>query len=145
MVHKQFDRDLYQENNDRAIGAVLQYIHEQGLHGSLNEDLYGPDIVVYSGFRKVSYIECEIKRQWNGDFFPFTTIHLPERKGKYLRLRHPVEFWILNSTLDAAVIIPESSIANGKLVEVPNVLIESGERFYQVPIDECNVIQLGGE
>ena len=144
--YKQFSEELYKQNNSPAINAVLQYLSDIGLYGALNEDKYGPDIVMYSGYRKISYIEVERKRSWHTSTsdrntdrlgFPFPTVQLPERKGKFLRKRLPMEFWILNSTLNCAIIIPDYSISSSQLVEVPNSQLSSGELFYQIPIELC--------
>lgn len=144
--YKGFDEGLYKENDSRAVAAVLQYLLDQGLYGRINEeDIYGPDILMYSGYKKVSYIEAEVKRGWHGSIFPFSTVQVPERKLKFTRKRLPVEFWILNSDCTSAVIIPDYALTSSPLVEVPNSMISNGEKFFQVPLDQCNVISLIAE
>lgn len=140
--HKKFDKELFEENNHAAIARVLQHVNDLGLFASLNEDIYGPDIVVYSGFRKVSYVEVERKRVWKGAEFPWITVQLPERKGKFLKKRLPIEFWLLNESMDHVVIIPDFTLLKERLVEIRNVLVPDGELFYQVPVSECIIKQL---
>lgn len=143
-VHKKFDQETYDQQDNRAKAAALQYIHDQGLYGRINdEDKFGPDLLIYSGYRKVSYVEVEIKLGWTGPEFPFSTVQLPERKGKFLRKRLPMEFWILNRDCTSAVVIPDYAVVSSLLREIPNSNISSGEQFYCIPLDQCNVIQLG--
>jgi hypothetical protein len=143
---KQFDEKLFRENDMRARAAVLVHLWDSGIHAMQNPDKYGPDLVVYGrGFRPISYVECEVKQAWRSEqglSFPFITVQLPERKGKYLRKHLPVEFWILRSDCKAVVIIPESALSSSLLSEVPNRLVSAGERFYQVPISDCTIKEL---
>lgn len=136
MVRKHFDDDLFRENDQRARAAALAYLHSEGIHAIENPDLYGPDLIIYSGYRPAYYIEVEIKRVWKQEdgTFPWETIQLPERKAKFLRKRLPVEFWILNSTCSYAVVIPETELSSSILKEVPNSQVAEGERFFQIPV-----------
>lgn len=141
---KQFDPELFAENDMRARAAVLGYLHSEGIHAIENPDLYGPDLIIYSGYRPISYSEVEIKRVWRQEdgTFPWPTIQLPERKAKFLRKRLPVEFWILNSTCTYAVVIPETELSSSILKEVPNSQVAEGERFFQIPIENCIIKSL---
>lgn len=143
-TRKPFDRDLYNENNERAIDAVLAELTDEGLYAVRNDDLYGPDIVVYKGFRPFYYVEVEVKRVWPADSdFPWPTIHLPERKSKFLRLGKPIEFWILRSDLTETLVVPDVIINSNMLHIVPNRLVGDGEQFYVVPVAECINRKLG--
>lgn len=149
---KQFDRELFRQNDARAVAAVVGYICREGGFATQNPELYEPDIIVYgSGFRKLAYIETEVKHGWQGTGgqgpdglveFPFPTVNLPERKGQYLSKRLEVEYWILRSDLLAAVVIPGSVLDEKQLAEVSNKYIKEGEVFYQVPLELCNLVDL---
>jgi len=144
-VRKPFDKELYEKNNEPAIAAVLHHLHQSGLYAAQSDDLYGPDITVFGrGYKKISYIEVEVKHNWRveREDFPFDTVQLPERKGKFLRKALPIEFWILRPDLRMAVIIPDYTVVSSRLVEVANRLVEAGEKFYQIPLEECHVIEL---
>lgn len=141
--YKQFDREIYSETNQRAIEAVLAHLEHEGLYALPNDDLFGPDVVVYRGFRPAYYVEVEMKLVWKADQdFPFQSVQLPERKRKFMELGLPVEFWILRADAKVSVIIPDYVVKEDILVEVPNRLVPSGELFYQVPISECIVKEL---
>lgn len=143
MTRKPFDEELFRENDRRARAAVLRYTSGEGVYVIENDDLYGPDLVVYTGYRPSSYIEVEIKRVWKEteDMFPWVSVQLPERKAKYLRKRLPIEYWILRTDCKMAVIIPDYALASCSPVEVPNVEVSSGEKFFQVPLEQCSVVK----
>lgn len=145
-LRKRFDPELKQANDGPAVAAVLAYLEEQGVPRAVqNPDLYGPDIVLWRGLRPTSYIEVEIKRVWReGTEFPWRTLQLPERKGKFRRLGLPIEYWILRADRLQALVIPEAALddPSSSLVEVPNRLVAGGEYFYQIPVNLCSTIHL---
>lgn len=136
-MRKRFDQQLFNTHDDPARRAIIQHLHDQGIFARNNEDKYGPDILVLKGFKVERYIECEIKLGWKEGEFPFPTVNLPERKGRYTRKKLPIDYWILRSDLQAAVIIPGPLVRKDYLVEVPNRLVSQGELFYQIPIELC--------
>jgi hypothetical protein len=145
-VRKKFSQELYNEHNDRAINAVIREFEEAGLFATRNDDRYGPDVVVYKGFQPTYYVEVEVKLAWKPDtVFPFDTIHLPERKAKFLNLGLPIEFWILRSDLKESLVLPEHIIHSSNLTIVPNRYIEAGEQFFNVPVSECIHKLLGSD
>lgn len=145
-IRKQFDPVLFEENDARARAAVAGALSTDGVWCRPNDDRYGLDLLVYAGYRHTHYIEVEIKRVWldTHDSFPWSTVQVPERKRRLAEAtRKPVEFWILRSDLKFAVIIPEEALVGSPLVEVPNRLVSSGEKFFQVPVSECILRKLG--
>lgn len=148
--YKQFDRELFEQQDQRTRSAVMEYLASEGLYCTQNPDLYGPDLLVYRGYSKLYYIEVECKLVWNNQHdpstgqrvFPWPTVQLPERKAKFTRKRLPVEFWILSKDLQTAVIIPDNVIDSSMLVPVSNRLVSEGELFFQVPVSECIIKDL---
>ena len=141
--YKKFSQKLFNKNDAAARNAVLNHIDSIGLYAVENDDRYGPDLILYSGLKPISYIEVEVKRVWSGPDFPWDTIQLPQRKEKFAKLKLSTEFWILNDTLDHAVIIPDTELTQDLLKEVRNKFISEGELFFQVPIEKCNLKELG--
>lgn len=142
--YKKFSQATYDEEDDRACRAVLEYLSRQGSYAVRNPDKYGPDIILYDGYKPKFYIEVEVKKVWlhHTVGFPYPSVQLPERKRKLLSSGKPIEFWILRKDLKFAIVLSEYSIVDERLVEVPNVHISKGELFFQIPIEECNLIQL---
>lgn len=144
-TRKQFDEELFKQNDASAIATVVAHVCADGGFATQNDEKYAPDILVYgTSFRKLSYIETEVKHNWKADQdqFPFPTVNLPERKGKYLRKALPIEYWILRSDLKMAIILPDFVVSSSKLEEVPNKYIKAGELFYKVPVDQCILVSL---
>lgn len=138
--YKRFSPEDYNLHNAPAISAVLAYLDQEGIWARENDDLYGPDIVVYRGLRPVSYIEVEMRKAWTGGEFPrsWNPIHIPERKLHYLKLGLPIEFWVLGEALDQAVVIPDYVIGEfGVLKEFANSRIMSGEMFSHIDLEHC--------
>lgn len=143
-VYKRFSEQLHRENDHAACQAVMNHINNQGLYAARNDDKYGPDVIIYSGFKPSYFIECEIKRVWKShqDTLPWSTVHIPERKRKFINAGLPIEFWILREDLKFAVIVSESLIVDENLVEVPNVYNSSGEYFFTVNVSDCNLVEI---
>lgn len=142
---KKFDEDLYSSNDERARATVFRYINEQGLYAVDNPDIYGPDIIVYSGLQPKYYIEVEVKQVWKNTEageFPYPTVQLPHRKKKFLDGPLPIEYWILSADCSHVLIIPDSVLNDSLLVEVPNKYVSEGELFYSVLLEQCILLEL---
>lgn len=142
--YKQFDPELHAATDSAARTTVLRYLDRTSLGGwCSNTDQYGVDLVRHSANGEIAAgTEVEIKRVWSGPDFPWDSLQVPERKHKFTKLQFPVEFWILNKELTHALVIPAGVLAEYEPVEVANKYISKGERFYQVPLDRCNLIEL---
>jgi hypothetical protein len=143
-MRKKFSQALYDQNDQLATGVISGYLAQWGLVAEPNPNRYGVDLLVRKPDEPDHFlaVECEIKRVWTGDSFPYQTIQLPERKGKYRNVPQQLEYWILNADCTSAIIIPEFLLDEHKPVVVPNKYIRWGEKFYQLPIDECVIIQI---
>lgn len=146
--YKKFDLQLYQQNDLLARSVTIQYLRTEGLVAEDNPDPYGVDLLVRLPDERtyIYAVEVEVKRVWNaGTAFPWPTIQVPTRKLKYTNQPLWVEYWILRSDLQAAVVIPEGVLVNSPRREVPNKYISKGEYFYRVPITECIQLDLVGD
>jgi hypothetical protein len=141
--YKTFEEEEFRANNDPGIFAVLEHLNEMGLYAEINDDRYGPDIVVYRGFVPVQYIEVDVVRGWKRgeDPWPFKNLHVPERKAKFINLRakKSLEFWSLSTDLRGAMIVSDVTVNNSPLNEVGNSKISNGELFFCVDLE--NVIE----
>jgi hypothetical protein len=141
---KPFDAALFDESDAIARLAVAQYMGAAGLFVQDNPDKYGPDLIVYKGFKPAYYAEVEIKRVWKADQneFPWETVQLPSRKLKFANLGVPIEFFILREDLGMAIIIPDYVVLRSPVEEVKNKYVPEGELFVKVLISECNLVEL---
>lgn len=143
--YKQFDPILFASNDERARAAVVDYLNGQGVYCQPADDKYGPDLAVYTGYKHKYFIECEIKLVWRADqdIFPWGTVQIPERKLKYIKsTTKDVQFWILRSDCQYAVIIEDHVVSSSPITIIPNRLVAEGEAFVQVPIEQCNIVRL---
>jgi hypothetical protein len=129
------------------VAAVLEHLDQESpeLYAQGNDDRYGPDLVVWRGFKPAYYIEVEQRTGWKSGPWPesWAEVHIPERKGKFISLSLPCEIWVLSADAKAALIIPEGVIRqHGQLKEFSNAKIESGELFYFIPVSECIQLEL---
>lgn len=141
-VYKKFSEQLYKDHNDVAINKVLSVLLNDELYAVRNDDLYGPDIVVFSGFRPGYYLEVEHRNGWKTGPFPWPLVNIPERKGKFLKAGLPLEFWVLSHDITRAIIVKDTCLTADKLYEVPNKQVSSGEYFYRIPLEECDEIEI---
>jgi hypothetical protein len=147
MIRKQFDKEMFDITDNPAREAIRDYIGRSGLFVRDNPDTYGPDLIVYRGFKPLSYVEVEVKLVWKQEQhkFPWDTIQLPERKMKFLYLGLPIEFFILRADLERAVLIPDYVVAKSPIEEVKNKYVKEGELFCRIDIRECQVIDITPE
>lgn len=146
-TRKPFDRGMFDATDNPAREAIRDYIGRSGLYVRDNPDTYGPDLIVYKGFKPLSYVEVEVKLVWKPEQyeFPWDTIQLPERKLKFLNLGLPIEFFILRADLEKAVLIPDYVVAKSPVEEVRNKYVKAGELFCRIDIRECQVIDITSE
>ena len=147
MKRKVFDQCLFDRYDQAAVDAVIQELDQVGILARRNDDKYGPDIVVWQGFRPVSYLEVEVRSGWKKGHWPerWNPVHIEERKLKYFELEFPCELWILNVSLKNALIVPDYVVNSSKdqeLREIPNALVPSGEKFLTVNTEECIMKEL---
>jgi len=146
-TRKPFEQKLLEANDPSAREAIKDYIGRSGLYVRDNPDIYGPDLIVYKGFKPLSFVEVEVKLVWKPEqyAFPWDTIQLPERKLKFLNLGLPIEFFILRADLERAVFFPDTVVAKSPVEEVRNKYVKVGELFCKIDIRECQVIDITAE
>jgi hypothetical protein len=136
-MRKKFDRGLYNAN-DPAKQKAIEYFKSQGVNAIVNPDDYGIDLIVDGRF----YCEVEVKHNWRGDTFPFSTLQIPERKMKFVKSDMPVVFMVMNSDHSYALLTLGEDVMASPLKEVPNKFVSSGEMFFQVPTNNLLKINL---
>ena len=77
---------------------------------------------------------------WKGEKFPFGTVNLPGRKGKYADLILPTQFVIFNNDYSYAVIIHRDAVKDAKQ-KVIDTVYSMGEQFFDIPISACKIVK----
>lgn len=136
MKHKRFDQELFELTDISARDATKQYLSRMGQTAIDNPNKYCADLIIEG----LCYVECECKLVWKGPMFPWTSVHLPQRKKKFAKLDMPVLFYIWNAEYSHAMRISGELLTDDRLIEVPNRMIANGEYFYDIPTNETHII-----
>ena len=136
-IHKPFDVDNYNANDASGKEAVIRFLQTQGLSAEENPDKYGIDLIAngttYNG-QVFDNVPVEVERRiiWNKNF-PFSTVHVPERKTKFLK--HYMLYAVVNLNYDKVMFCTSNIIKQYEPIEVPNKSIANDEYFYNVPLN----------
>lgn len=138
-MKKKFDKDLYNKNDPAKLKAI-DYFGLMGMKAIVNPDDYGVDLIVDDNF----YCEVEVKHNWKGTNFPFSTLQIPERKTKFAKISDkPVMFMVFNSEHTHAFLAKATDVLRSRMQEVPNKYVPEGEMFFQVPVKKLTKVRLG--
>lgn len=135
-MKKKFDPALFATNDALARQAGKQYWTALGHSVEDNPDRYGADLIVDGKF----YCEVEIKKVWHGDTFQYDTLQIPHRKEKYTKLDMPCKFIVFNSTQSHGILVDGDVLKASHVAEVSNKYAYKGEKFFQVPINQTQMI-----
>lgn len=136
-MYKVFQKDVFDLHDDPARIAAKRFWNGLGYECQDNPDDFGEDLLV-TGKGKKFYCEVEVKTIWHGTKFHFDSLHIPARKAKFLN--RATKFMIFNASLTHAAIVSHSAVANAPLVEVKNIYIKQGERFFNVPLKDLHIV-----
>lgn len=137
-MSKPFDRSLY-DSDDDAKHQVVDWFIKRGYRAWINPDDFGIDVRAEGNGRKLS-IEVEVKHNWEGEFFQYSTLHYSSRKLKFLNSTYEVFFMTLNHERTHALIVTEEELRAGKIVN-KNTIYTQNEQFIEVPIAKCFLVE----
>lgn len=137
-MYKVFQQNDFNKYDEAARAAAKRFWSSVGYDCEDNPDDYGVDLVV-TGQNKMFFCEVEVKTVWHGVQFKYPTIHLPVRKAKFLT--KPTQFMIFNNSLTHAAIFGRKVVLDSPCVEVSNVKISHGEKFFDVPFEKATFVQ----
>lgn len=140
LMYKPFEQELHDRFDEPAKRAIANFIERRcdGVIVYPNPDKYGVDLLVCRDDICIGDIEVEV-RQWSP--CPFPTIHVPQRKEKYFG--EQTLFFALTKDLRYAYWIETKNIKQYPLKEVSNYKIPRGEMFFDVPIEQFKLEELG--
>lgn len=145
---KQFSQSLHDTHDIPARAAVIAHLDSIGIWARENDDIYGPDLVVWKGFRPVGYIEIEQRSKWTKGPWPesWDPVNIPERKLHLFKLGLKCELWVVSRDLRHVLVIEDHVVTSlGRLEEFSNSQITIGELFMRVPLSSCNRVELTHE
>lgn len=139
-MRKPFDRQLFEENDKIAKDAVRRYLETRGVRVE-EGDRYDIDLYAFKGWDLVAAIEVERRPGWT-DKFPFSTVHVPHRKAKFLEItKVPSYLFSVRADCKAALWCKGKVIMESPVVEMSNRYL-SNEKFFDVPIEQWNYVNL---
>lgn len=136
-MRKQFDKALFAKYDHLAREATLKALRERGYEAKHNPDTYAQDLIATKDGKQF-LVECEIKAVWRTESFPYESVQLPERKRKFFN--KPTLFFIWNKSATKAAVFWDHHVKDLDPVEVHNVYLDRGEKFFQIPLDRVRFI-----
>jgi hypothetical protein len=132
-MRKEFSEQQHKQDDRPAKVAVRDYlIQNWGVWVSEGET-YDVDLVCHRDGKIVGYVEVERRHNWVEEF-PFPTVHVPARKGKFFILDLPTVLFSVRSDLKQALWCPGEIIKDSPIKLLDNKHCEQ-EDFYIVPLD----------
>jgi hypothetical protein len=131
--YKKFSKADHKQYDPFGRLIVKKYLTVLGFRVKDNPDEYGPDLEVNRPGQQKWWAECEVRPKWITPMFPYKTVHVPERKGKFLCYPHFVYFAI-RADGKRLLYTTASVIEQYPRRESPNDRIAAGEYFYDVPL-----------
>lgn len=134
-IRKRFDQKLFNKTDNKARTAIKNLF--KGFSGwsvKDNPSKTGVDLIVYKDDLPICNIETEIKLVWTGKDFPYESLHIPERKGRYESLPLQTIFIVFNKDCSSFLIVFGDDLYKANKVEVPNKYVFKGELFYDINV-----------
>jgi|TARA_R110000796_G_scaffold44423_6_gene108416 hypothetical protein len=136
---KPFDQDLY-DKDDSAKHIVIEYLGRHDILARVNPDPYGIDLLADKDGEPYE-IEVEVKHNWSGAKFPFSSLHYSDRKTKFLNPKANVKFITLNHEWTHAAIVDGEVLLNCKRVEKKTKYTDQ-ESFIEVPVSKVRWVSI---
>lgn len=140
-MQKTFSDEHYKAD-DNAKNDVGKWLATKwGFAGvRVNPDKYGIDLLAEHNGTTFG-IEVEVKHNWKGSRFPFSTLHYSARKIKFLESASVVYFVTVNDDRTHLLLTSSEDMEGLKLVKKDTSYTEA-EWFLEVPIDRTYLYEL---
>jgi len=136
-ISKPFDLNQYNQD-DPAKDILVAWLKAQGFRAHVNPDKYGID-VLSNWFGDDTGVEVEVKHNWNGEEFPFKTIHYAARKFKFLDGNKQVKFVTFNHKRTHMIVVDAKEFTK---IVTKETKYTSDETFYEIAIENTELISL---
>lgn len=107
-----------------------------------NADLYGIDLVGRDrNTNDLFGIEVEVKHNWTGPHFPFTTVHYSARKLKFLDVFPQIHMATFNSEHTHVLIVNVHEHDELRMIR-KHTSVTASEWFIEFPTVGCQIVRL---
>ena len=130
---KPFNIDTHAAHDASGKQTVLRFLRQLGIDAEENPNRYGVDLL---GKNIDHTWEVEKRPEWE-DEWPYSTVHVPNRKEKFLQLS--MIYAVVNKDLSKIMFCVSPIISECEQIEVPNTEVTWGEYFFNVPVNEWQV------
>lgn len=137
MANKPFDEAQYNAD-DNAKYDIISWLERNRFTAWVNPDQYGIDVLADRDGDRYGF-EVEVKHNWQGDQFPFSTVHFSARKQKFIGWNH--FFTMLNDERTCVLVVDEAALRASPVVEKATKFTEA-ELFIAVPKKACVIFRL---
>lgn len=145
MRTKPFSQELHDNNDPIARQVVIKFLKSINIDNTKvyeNPNKFGIDILIDIDNKVSLGIEVERRHSWSDDIFPFSSIHIPYRKGKFAQLSFPTFYYATNKELSSILILDFEDIITSECVENRYKYVSEGECFYNVPTNKARFINI---
>jgi len=132
MVNREFNQRAYDTYDTLGKAVAARWVEAYGfaiVNVSSGSAAYEPDLLVRDpkgdfvetlfglNSSEYFYVEPEIKARWASRNFSYRDVHIPERKKKYLGLKYPVIFIVINKPCTAFFTVSSAYLADCPVIE----------------------------
>jgi hypothetical protein len=132
---KPFSKSHY-DQDDSAKYQVIQWLRNQGYEAQVNPERYGIDVLADRDGEHLK-VEVEVKHNWKGPHFQYSTLHYSDRKRKFLDTPDNTMFVTLNHERTHALVVPGPVLAKSETI-TKDTIYTRGEKFIEVDVDLCS-------
>jgi hypothetical protein len=140
VAKKPFSQSLY-DNDDNAKEQIVKWLNSQGWNAWVNPDQYGIDILSTDPLGLEHKFEVEIKHNWKGPVFKYSTLHYSERKRKFLTTPENTSFVTLNHERTHILLVPGRVLSEAPTI-IKDTIYTKGEKFIEVSVSDCSLEDL---
>ena len=138
-MSKVFSEEHYNAD-DNAKHKVIEWLVTQGFMAWVNPDQYGIDVQGVRNGRCYEF-EVEVKHNWKGPKFQYSTLHYSDRKRKFLTTPENTAFITLNHERTHALQVSGAVLAKAETI-VKDTIYTKGEKFIEVNTVDCTLLDL---
>jgi hypothetical protein len=140
MAGKPFSESLYNAD-DNAKDQFIDWLKGKGWSAWVNPDQYGIDVLAVDLEGDEHQFEVEVKHNWKGPRFQYSTLHYSGRKTKFLKTPENTAFVTLNHERTHALIAPGVVLAESKII-TKDTIYTNNEKFIEVEASKCNLVTM---
>jgi hypothetical protein len=136
-----FSPALYKKYDATGKGALTEYLVAFGMEVTEHPfGQYGIDLQAVTPDGEIIYLDAEVRNNWKTGKFPYSTIHIPERKRKFAK--DNCFFVSIRKDLKSFIFISGSCLA--QTVESSNKYMDN-ETFFDINVRDGDCVNYSNE